>query len=81
MLGILWTSDFQFCAIAVGAVIDDSSLVRPGDGWYDNVFLSTVSEAGPLGWTLLAVVLALGAWAQRLWTDVEGRRRPAEGAI
>ena len=66
----------QFCAIAIGAIGDTPTMLRPTEAWTDNVFLETVGDVGVVGWVLLAGVAALGLWAGRLWRDV-GDRRPA----
>ena len=60
----------QLCAIAIGAIGDTPTMLRPTEAWTDNVFLGTVADVGVVGWVLLAGVAALGLWAGRLWRDV-----------
>ena len=67
----------QFCAIAMGA-INDMFYLPAGDAWTANAFVTLIAEAGIIGWILVLVVAAVGAWAGRLWVAAP---RPVAGPI
>ena len=60
----------QLCAIAIGAIADTPTMLRPGNGWHENLFLTTIADMGPVGWALILGVMLLGVWVSRLWVDL-----------
>jgi alpha-1,2-mannosyltransferase len=56
----------QFFAIATGSVVERFYLSAPR-AWTDNAFAHVISEAGLVGYALVALAAAIGVFAGHLW--------------